>query len=149
MFGPFLAYILENARIMKTIALFAFAVLTLASCVEYEARPVYDERNALVGYYDVEEYSRTYREHITYEIFVTKNPRHSREIFLNDFYALDTEVVALVDYGHITIPLQVSNGYEIEGSGDVYGRELHLSYRVRDLHDNSYADYCEAVAYLY
>lgn len=134
---------------MKTIALYAFAVLTLVSCVEYETVYVIDERDALVGYYDVDEYSRTYRENITYEIYVSKNPYNSREIFLNDFYALNTQVVAVVDYGLITIPRQITNGYEIEGSGEVFGRELHLNYRVWDLHSHSYSDYCEAVAYSY
>ena len=132
---------------MKTITLFAIAALTLVSCIEYETVYVYDERDALVGYYDVDEYSKTYREHITYEIYVTKNPYDSREVYLNDFYALNTQVVAIVDRGIITIPRQITNGYEIQGSGDVFGRELHLNYRVWDLHGDNFADYCEAVAY--
>ena len=41
----------------------------------------------------------------------------------------------------------VVDGYEIEGSGDMYEDQLNLSYRVTDTYSHSVTDYCETVAW--
>jgi hypothetical protein len=78
-----------------------------------------------------------------------KNRYSSTEIYLNNFYAHNTQVYAYVNSHRITIPFQVSNGYEIEGSGTIYGSELRFDYRVRDIYHNTFTDYCEAIAYAF
>jgi hypothetical protein len=48
--------------VMKTFISFTALVLIATSCSFYEVEPRYDDRNRFVGYYDVEEYSATYRD---------------------------------------------------------------------------------------
>jgi hypothetical protein len=134
---------------MRKLAFFLIVAATLTSCFSYEEeiRPRYDNRDRFVGHFEVEEYSKTYREFVYYNIHISKSGYDGNEVLLRDFYAEHTDIFAYVNGDRIDIPLQVSNGYEIEGSGYIHARELHLDYRVYNLYGGPYIDYCEAVAF--
>lgn len=134
------------STIMKSFILFSVLLVFATSCTFYDVEPRYDQRDKFVGYYDVEEYSETYGEYTFYEMRISRAP-HDREIYLNNFYAADLRVYATVSYDDIRIPFQVADGYEIEGSGTLFHDELKLLYRVKNIYDNSVADYCETVAW--
>jgi hypothetical protein len=131
---------------MKNLISFAALILIASSCTFYDVEPRYDNRDKFVGYYDVEEYSETFDDITHYEMRISKSG-HDREVYLHNFYAADLLVYAIVSFDDIRIPFQVVDGYEIEGSGTLYRDELNLSYRVKDLYDNSFSDYCETVAW--
>ena len=131
---------------MKNLILFTAVVFLASSCTFYDVEPRYDSRDKFVGYYDVEEFSETYNDITYYEMRISRS-RYDREVYLDNFYAADLRVYATVSFDDIRIPFQVVNGYEIEGSGRLYHDELNLSYRVKDIYDNSVADYCETVAW--
>lgn len=131
---------------MKSLILFPALLVFATSCTFYDVEPRYDERDKFVGYYDVEEYSETYGEYTFYEMRISR-ARFDREIYLNNFYAADLRVYATVNFDNIRIPLQVVDGYEIQGSGTLFRDELRMSYRVKDLYDNSVSDYCETLAW--
>ncbi len=119
----------------------------LSACDFYYVEPRYDSRDRMVGYYDVEEYSETYNDHVYYTLQVTKSSYTSGEIYLHNFYGADIRVLAYVDYDKITIPFQVVDGYEIEGVGTFRVEDLSLSYRVKDRYSNSRTDFCETMAW--
>ena len=131
---------------MKNLISFTALVLLATSCTFYDVEPRYDSRDKFVGYYDVEEYSETYNDMTFYEMRISKSG-YDREIYLNNFYGADLRVYATVSFDEIRIPFQVIDGYEIEGSGSIYRNELSLSYRVRDLYDDSVSDFCETTAW--
>lgn len=131
---------------MKKLIGFVALVLIATSCNYYDVEPRYDARDKFVGYYDVEEFSETYGDITYYEMRISRS-RHDREIYLDNFYAADIRVYAIVTFDDIRIPFQIVDGYEIEGSGTLYHNELNLSYRVKDRFDHSVADYCETVAW--
>src|SRR5688572_2536210 len=131
---------------MKNLISFTALVLLATSCTFYDVEPRYDSRDKFVGYYDAEEYSETYNDMTFYEMRISKSG-YDREIYLNNFYGADLRVYATVSFDEIRIPFQVIDGYEIEGSGSIYRNELSLSYRVRDLYDDSVSDFCETTAW--
>lgn len=131
---------------MKKLIGFIALVLIATSCNYYDVEPRYDARDKFVGNYDVEEFSETYGDITYYEMRISRS-RYDREIYLDNFYAADLRVYAIVTFDDIRIPFQVVDGYEIEGSGTLYHNELNLSYRVKDRFDHSVADYCETVAW--
>jgi len=131
---------------MKNLISFAALILIVSSCTFYDVEPRYDSRDKFVGHYDVEEYSETFDDITYYEMRISKSG-YVREVYLHNFYAADLRVYAIVSFDDIRIPFQVVDGYEIEGSGTLYRDELNLSYRVKDLYDNSLSDYCETVAW--
>lgn len=131
---------------MKNLIFFSVLLVFATSCTFYDVEPRYDHRDKFVGYYDVEEYSETYGDYTYYEMRVTRS-RYEREVYLNNFYAADIRVYATVSYDNIRIPFQVVDGYEIEGSGTLSRDQLNLSYRVKDLYNQSGSDYCETVAW--
>jgi hypothetical protein len=107
--------------------------------------PAYDSRDRIVGHYDAEEYSESYNEWIYYSIYISKSSFRER-VYLDNFYGSNIRIYALVDYDRITIPYQVVGGYEVEGVGTFNGNYLSLSYRVKDIYNNSYSDFCETEA---
>jgi len=131
-------------RMLPVVAL----LLLLSACDVYVVEPRYDPRDKITGQYDVEEYSDTYNDLTYYSFYVTKSG-YSREIRIDNFYASDIRVYAYLDYDKVTIPYQVVDGYEIEGVGTVYGSYIKLSYRVKDVYNNSYTDFCETEATRY
>ena len=124
-----------------------FALLLLASCDVYYVEPRYDSRDQIVGHYNAEEYSETYNDNLYYDMHVSKSSRDSDEIYLNNFYGSNIRVYGYLSYGSITIPLQVIDGYEIEGVGRVTGSDISLSYRVKDRVSNTRTDFCDTMLY--
>lgn len=131
---------------MKSFICVPALILIATSCSYNEVEPRYDSRDRFVGHYDVEEFSETYHEYTYYEMRVSKSG-YDRQIYLDNFYAAGLRVYAIVSFEDVRIPLQIVEGYEIEGSGRLYRNELNLSYRVKDLYDYSISDYCETVAW--
>lgn len=127
---------------MKPIITFIALLLLASGCNMYDVEPRYDSRDRFVGYYEVEEFSETYNDITFYELRISKSG-YDREIYLHNFYAADIRVYATVNYDNIRIPLQIVDGFEIQGSGTLYRNELNLDYRVTDLYDNSLVDYCD------
>jgi hypothetical protein len=133
---------------MKTTAYFGVLVLLLTSCVGYydTETPSYDVRERFIGSYDVEEHSDTYRETTYYTMRVVRS-YHSNEVILQGFYASDIDVYATVSNNYISIPFQIVDGFEIEGSGSYYRGTLDLHYTVYDRYGAHSTDYCETLAY--
>ena len=122
--------------------------LIVTSCNVYDVEPRYDARDKVVGRYDVEEYSETYNQYTSYSISIRKGG-FTREIYIDNFYASNIRVYAYLDYDRITIPYQIIDGYEVEGTGTVYGSSINMRYRVKDTYMNSYTDFCETDAWRY
>jgi len=131
-------------RMLPVVAL----MFLLVACDTYVVEPRYDHRDNVIGRYDAEEYSDTYNDLTYYSLYITKSG-HSREIRIDNFYASDIRVYAYLDYDRITIPYQVVEGYEIEGTGTTYGSYIKLTYRVKDIYNNSYTDFCDTEATRY
>jgi hypothetical protein len=127
---------------MKRLLPFLALLIIVSACDVYVVEPRYDARDRVIGQYDVEEYSESYNDLSYYSIYITKSG-FSREIYFDNFY------VAYLDYDQITIPYQVVTGYEIEGAGSTHGSYLSLNYRVTDIYNNSYTDFCETEARRY
>lgn len=124
---------------------FGLLALFVSSCYVETVEPRYDPRDRVLGYYDVEEYSQTYNDYTYYSMRISKSG-YDREVYLHNFYAVDIDVYAVLDYDKITIPFQIVDGYEIEGVGTVYGNELNFNYSVRDRRSNTRKDFCETIA---
>lgn len=130
---------------MRNIVVFALLIFSVTACTVDDNDPRYDERNRIVGDYDVEEYSQTFNDVTYYSIQVSKGTGYD-EIVIRDLYDEGLRVYAIVNYDRITIPFQVVNGYEIDGTATRYGSELHFDYRVKDRVNNARTDYCQTVA---
>lgn len=134
---------------MKKLILFGMLLIGLSSCEFYYLEPRIDARQALVGTYEMQEYSETYNDVTEYTIWIERSYHSSNEIYIDNFYAEDLRVVASVSYDKITIYRQVVNGYEIEGVGTVYGSDIEFQYHVKDLYTGSRTDFCESTAWKY
>jgi hypothetical protein len=133
---------------MKALLPIVIVALVTTSCDIYVDEPRYDARDKITGRYDVQEYSETYHQTTSYSFYVGKSG-YNQEIYIDDFYATNIRVYAYLNYDRITIPFQVVNGYEVEGTGTVYGSSISMHYRVKDTYTNSYADFCETDAWRY
>jgi hypothetical protein len=133
---------------MKRLIFFAL-LIGLSGCEFYYYDPVYDSRERILGRYDVEEYSETYNDYTTFSVWIERSNNYSDEVWIDNFYAVNISVRAVINHDKLTIPRQVVNGYEVEGVGTVYAASISLSYRVKDLYSNSRTDFLEATAYKY
>jgi hypothetical protein len=115
----------NKTRIMKRLLPFAL-LLILASCEIYiiEDPNAWDERDLFIGSYDVEEYSQTTDRTYTYNIHIIKSCCRANEVKITNFYGTDLTVYGFVDDNRITIPLQQTDGYEIEGTGKMINGRL-------------------------
>ena len=128
---------------MKKVLLAANVITLMASCDVYYVEPRYDYRDQVTGYYDVEDFSKTYEEYHYYEVSVSKVGSYgSSEINLSDLYTEGLDVYAYLDGTSIDIPLQREDGYEIEGRGYISNGSIHIDYRVKDLH-TGINDFCQ------
>jgi hypothetical protein len=134
---------------MKTLICLVVAAFSLASCTEYIAETRYDARDRITGKFEVDEFNTTYREHIYYDMFVSKDRSSRSIIYLDDFYIESLRVYAHVDDDHINIPFQIVDGYEIEGSGYQSRGKLYLNYSVRDRYSNGHREDFDTIAYPY
>lgn len=130
---------------MKRILPFAFAALTMSSCL-YVVEPRVDHRDRVVGHYSVDEYSETYDSYVIYSIRIVRSNQSRDAIYIDNFYGSDIRVKAYIRYDEITIPYQVVNGFEIEGSGTAIGGVVHLDYSVADRYNWGPTDYLDAEA---
>lgn len=137
---------------MKKNLLIAFiSLFALSSCeiIVQNEEPVYiDIRDKFLGNYQVEEYSDTFNEIAEFSIRITKSAHDEDVVYLENFYGVNIDVLALVSANHLIIPLQEINGYEIEGEGWFDFNELEFDYVVRDItRYHIINDYCTAVAW--
>ncbi len=123
----------------------AFVAFTCSSCL-YVVEPQIDNRDQVVGSYEIDEYSQTYHDYTYYSINITKGG-HSNTIYLNNFYGANISVVAYLSGNRINIPAQYVDGYDIEGVGTVYNNRISFTYHVKDRYHDQYTDFCEADAY--
>lgn len=133
---------------MKRLVFFAL-LIGLSGCEFYYYDPVYDSRDRILGRYDVEEYSETFNDYTSFTVWIERSNNFSDEVWIDNFYAVNISVRAVINYDKLTIPRQVVNGYEVEGVGTVYASSISLSYRVKDLYNSSRTDFLEATAYKY
>lgn len=133
---------------MKRLAWLFTALIPLAGCDITVVEPRYDNRDRMVGYYDVEEYSNTYGDFTYYSMHLTKLGSAGDEIRLSNFYSADISVLAYVRYDKITIPFQMVKGYEIEGVGTFHGGTIDFNYSVKDIYQDTRTDFCETQAWI-
>lgn len=134
---------------MKTRLLFLAASLFLISCDILIVEPRIDVRDGVIGSYQIEEYSRTYNDHVRFYVYIRKSGgSYSDNVVIENFYNANTDVRAEIVGDKIYISRQVVNGYEIEGVGTIYYDVIRFNYSVRDLYYNSPVDFCEAKAWL-
>jgi len=131
---------------MKTAAWIVLIAFSLSSCIIESVEPRYDNRDRFVGFYQVEEYSSTFRQFANFPMEVRRSGSRD-EIRMINFYDSEISIYARVSGSSINIPFQIVDGYEIEGSGYLSGGELLLDYRVRDRYSNVPVDYCESRAW--
>lgn len=131
---------------MKRFIIFSLILISFTSCDIIYINPG-DGREQFLGDYNVEEYSTTFRAWTNYPIHITRSASYD-EIYLNNFYDADLCIYARIHGDQITIPFQVVNGYEVEGSGYLTGRRLEMTYRVLDRYQyRAISDFCETTAY--
>lgn len=146
--APRLPYsVKQGFLVMKALFSLLLASFSLVSCVDYDTETRHDFRDRMVGRYEVEEFSDTYREYVYYNMYVSKDYGTRDGLVFDDFYAEDVRVYAYVNNDYIDIPFQITDGFEIEGHGTYYRGELQLNYSVKDRYSNSFTDYCETIAY--
>ena len=124
-----------------------FALVVLSACTVYNVEPRYDSRDKITGSYDVEEYSHTWNDNTYYTMRIVKSGSDYSDIYIRNFYGADIEVYAYVNYDKITIPYQVVDGYEVEGTGTIYGSRMEMNYSVRDTYEYTETDFCEMTAW--
>lgn len=133
---------------MKALMIAMVSALMLTSCfVDESVERRYDYRDKVVGYYEVEEYSQTFKDITYYDIDISRSS-HRDEVWINNFYAADISIYAIVTYDRIRIPFQTVDGYEIEGSGTVYANRIDFTYSVKDRYSHTVTDFCETTAWL-
>jgi hypothetical protein len=130
---------------MKTTASLLFILLVATSCDIILVEPAYDERNRIIGSYQLEEYSQTYNDYTMFYIYIRKSGI-GQQVLIENFYNSDMDVLADYQFDKIYINRQFVNGYEIEGVGTVYGNEIKFNYKVRDTYTNRPTDFCNATA---
>lgn len=134
---------------MKTKLLLLLTALAFMSCEIMIVEPVYDDRDRIVGTYQVDEYSQTYNDYGQFTIYIRKTIGNTNEVVIENFYNANVNVRATVLDGKLYISRQLVNGYEIEGVGTIYFDEIKFTYRVRDTYYNKPTDFCEATAWEY
>ena len=132
---------------MKRILLLSMVVLAASACEIIVVEPSYDFRDDVVGIWEMDEYSETYNLNAFYDIRITKNFSTPDEVFIHNFYDVDISVIGFVDGSKLVIPLQIVNGYEIEGVGTFRGDRITFTYSVFDDLNGGWTDYCTAIAW--
>jgi hypothetical protein len=125
---------------MKNLFIAALFLVTLASCEVNYIEPRYDSRDRITGSYDIEEYSDTNNEYHYYRMSITKASGYDK-IYINNFYDANISVYAYFNDNKITIPYQVIDGFEVEGTGTLFNSDFSISYRVKDRYNNYPSDF--------
>ena len=131
---------------MKTLSFIAFAVV-LASCEIIVVDSDYAQVNLVSGVYQLEEYSQTYNQNFQYTVWVSQSGGDSRILYIDNFYDQEITVRAEVIGRKLYIRQQYVDGYEIEGSGTIWGSKIQLDYSINDVYSNRPTDYCKATLY--
>lgn len=133
---------------MKNLYFLLFVVLGSCQLIVYDDDIYYhDNRDELIGRYELDEYSETTELYYTYHIRIEKSCCDSDEIYIRNFYDVGLEVVARFDGYKLDIPRQYIDDYEIEGTGRLSGSELTLSYIVRNRFQNPPTDFLNFTAW--
>lgn len=128
-------------------ALFIFlAAFAFTSCEVIVTDPDFDDRDAIVGPYHVEEYSETFNTYTNYSLQISK-AGSGNDIYLENFYGADLRVRAELLSNKIIISRQMRDGYEIEGIGTLVGNSIQFNYRVKDTYYDTPTDFCETEAW--
>lgn len=128
---------------MKRILPVAITALMMSSCL-YVVEPRVDYRDRILGRYTVDEFSRTFNDYAVYSIRISRSSQGYDVINIDNLYATGLRVKAYVRHDGITIPYQVIDGFEFEGSGTVRGGTVYLYYNVTDRYNWGPTDYLEA-----
>ena len=130
---------------MKTL-LFIVLGAVLASCEIIVVDPDYDQVNLPDGAYRVEEYSQTYNQNFHYSVWINQLGGSS-VLYIDNFYDQEITVRAEVIGRRLYIRKQYVDGYEIEGSGTIWGSKIQLDYSINDVYSHRPTDFCEATLY--
>lgn len=128
---------------MKKVIIASSLLVLMASCDVILVEPRYDYRDRMVGYYDIEEYSQTYEDYTYYSLQISKEGSSGYTIYFDNFYGANISVYAYVENDRITIPEQRVDGYEVEGTGNMQGSSISLTYRVKDIYQGTRTDFCD------
>lgn len=131
---------------MKRILLVGLTALLFSACEVYVVEPRYDVRDRIVGRFFVDEYSQTFNDYTSYTFHISKSLYNYDEISIDNLYGSGIRVRAYVYSSKITIPYQIVNGYEVEGTGTIYGNDVSLFYSIRDLYQAAPTDFCDVNA---
>ncbi len=132
---------------MKNLYFLLFVVLGSCQIVIYDEPSYYDNRDEIIGRYELDEYSETTELYFTYNIEILKSCCDSDEVYIRNFYDVGIEVIAYFDGHKLTIPRQYIDDYEVEGTGRLNGSELTLSYIVRNRFQNPSTDFLNFTAW--
>lgn len=92
----------------------------------------WDDRDAFVGTFSVNDYSETLDEHFAYQVVISKVCCNSNQVWIHNFYGVDIDVLAEVRGNRITVSRQFIEDYEVEGTGRLEYDQLIMTYVVRD-----------------
>lgn len=132
---------------MKKLYLLLFIALGSCQIILYDEPSYYDDRDDLVGHYELDEFSETTELYFTYNIEILRSCCNSDEVYIRNFYDVGLEVVALFDGYKLIIPRQFIGDYEVEGTGRLKGSELTLSYIVRNRFQHPTTDFLNFTAW--
>ncbi|HMP99073.1 MAG TPA: hypothetical protein PKC24_04775 [Cyclobacteriaceae bacterium] len=123
------------------------ALLVLPSCEFYYYDTHTDPRDRVTGVYFVHEYSQTFNATLQYEMRLLKSTNRER-VLIENFYDAGITVSAIFQNGKLTIPRQKRDGFEIEGTGTVWGNRIDFTFSARDTYQrNKPTDFCTAEAW--
>ena len=119
----------------------------LASCEILIVDSDYNQPNLVSGVYRVQEYSQTYAQNFNYNIWISRSGSSSQTVYIDNFYDQEITVRAEVIGRKLYIRRQYVGGFEIEGSGTIWGSKIQFDYSVDDMYSHKPIDYCEATLY--
>lgn len=126
---------------MKNLYFLLFIVLGSCQLIVYDDVSYYDNRDDIVGRYEIDEFSETTEHYYSYNIRIVKSCCDEDEVYIQNFYDVGLEVMAEYNGYKLDIPRQYIDDYEIEGTGRYDGSELTLSYVVRNRYQRPSSDF--------
>lgn len=118
---------------MKKILLLLPVILFFGCEIYIIEEPVpWDDRDAFVGTFSVNDYSETLDEHFAYQVVISKVCCNSNQVWIHNFYGVDIDVLAEVHGNRITVSRQFIGDYEVEGTGRLEYDQLTMTFVVRD-----------------
>lgn len=134
---------------MKTKISLLALVVVFTSCDLILVEPAFNDRDRIIGLYQVDEQSQTYNDYTRFQVQIRRGG-YDDGIIIENFYDAGLRVRTTVIYDKIYMDRQLVDGYEIEGVGTIYRDEILFSYRVRDTFSSrTTTDFCSATAWLF